>query len=70
MEDIASGQRVREYRLEARVANDWRIVATGTSIGHKRIDRFEPITAPALRVTATKYSAEPVWRSLSAYSAG
>jgi alpha-L-fucosidase len=65
-EDILSGQRVREYRIEVRDGASWRTVATGTSIGHKRIDSFEPTRTSALRITATRYSEEPRWRKFSA----
>jgi alpha-L-fucosidase len=68
MEDILQGQRVREFRLEARDGNAWKTIANGTSIGHKRIERFDPVKASALRVTATKSSADPQWRSFAAYT--
>ncbi|MEO5798091.1 MAG: alpha-L-fucosidase [Gemmatimonadales bacterium] len=44
-EDIAGGQVVAHWRLEGQLAAGWLPLATGTTIGHKRIVRF-----PATRV--------------------
>lgn len=49
-EDLAHGQMVRRFRVEARVGNQWKEVARGTTIGHKRILIFDPIETPALQL--------------------
>ncbi|MGC8882826.1 MAG: alpha-L-fucosidase [Bryobacteraceae bacterium] len=49
-EDLAHGQMVRRFRVEAQTGGQWREVARGTTIGHKRILIFEPLEAAALRV--------------------
>jgi alpha-L-fucosidase len=49
-EDLAHGQMVRRYRVEARVGQKWTEVARGSTIGYKRILVFEPVTAGAVRV--------------------
>lgn len=49
-EDIAKGERVRRFTVEARVAGSWRAVASGTQVGPRQIIPFEPIAADALRV--------------------
>ncbi len=67
-EDIAQGERVREYRVEGLVGGDvWRTLASGQSIGHKWIHRFEPTEVARLRLTVTKSAAAPVFRTFAAY---
>lgn len=45
MEDLTDGQRARSYEVLARVAGVLKKVASGTTIGHKKIDIFPPVTA-------------------------
>lgn len=70
MEDIAQGERIREYRLEGRVGEEWRELARGTAVGHKKIDRFQPVTVNAVRLTCTKASGTPLIRRLAVYDIG
>lgn len=50
-EDIARGQRVEQFEIEALVGNDWIKVGAGTTIGYKRIILCEqPIRASKLRI--------------------
>ena len=49
-EDLANGQMVRRFRVEARVNGTWVETARGTTIGYKRIVIFDPVEASALRV--------------------
>lgn len=70
MENIAEGERVREYELEARVDGEWRCFASGTAVGHKKIDRFPPVTADAVRLTVKAAVAEPLIRSFACYLSG
>lgn len=53
-EDIRCGERIRAYRVEARVDGKWKLLSEGESVGHKRIEQFEPVKATALRLTVTK----------------
>lgn len=58
-EDIRLGQCVRAYRVEALVpGGTWRTICSGESIGHRRIERVDPIDAAAVRLTATETAAE------------
>jgi alpha-L-fucosidase len=71
MEDIAQGERVREYVVEAQAAGgEWRRVAGGQSIGHKWIHRFESMEAERVRLRVTRAAAPPRIRSFALYSAG
>lgn len=70
MEDIAQGERVHAYTIEAEVGGEWKPVASGSAIGHKKIDRIEPTRTSRIRIRVTEEAAEPHIRSLAAYSAG
>ncbi|SHF88309.1 alpha-L-fucosidase [Caldanaerobius fijiensis DSM 17918] len=68
MEDIAYGERVREYVLEAEKGGNWIELVHGSAIGHKKIDRFEPIYTKELRLKVLKAEAEPLIRDFAAFS--
>ncbi|MBU4199253.1 MAG: alpha-L-fucosidase [Verrucomicrobia bacterium] len=70
MEDIAKGERVREYAIEGLLDNEWVELAQGTSVGHKKIDFFDPRTVTGLRFTTLKSAGKPMLRKLAAYFAG
>ena len=53
MEDITQGERIRAYQLEVRVGGEWTRIEEGKFIGHKRIVRFGPLTADAVRIRIT-----------------
>ncbi len=50
-EQIARGEFVCRYRVEAQVGGEWRAVSRGTTIGHKKIDRFAATATNRVRVT-------------------
>lgn len=68
-EDIKHGEHIRQYKIEAKVKGKWLVVATGQSVGHKRIEKFEPVKAVALRLTVIQTIATPEIRNFSAYFA-
>ncbi|MDR1816949.1 MAG: alpha-L-fucosidase [Puniceicoccales bacterium] len=68
-EEIALGERVLEYVIKGKTAaGEWRELARGTNIGHKRIVRFAPVTLNAVRLEITKSKAPPVLRTFSAFA--
>jgi alpha-L-fucosidase len=67
MEDILEGERVREYVLEGRTDVGWQELARGESIGHKRIERFDPVKVSRVRVRVTRSVAEPRIRKLAVF---
>jgi alpha-L-fucosidase len=70
MEDISKGERIREYVVEARGADGgWAPVAGGSAVGHKKIDRFDPVKTSAIRVRVLRSVAEPHFRHLRVYNA-
>jgi alpha-L-fucosidase len=68
-EAISLGQRVQSWIVEAEGGGGWRHVAEGTSIGYKRIARFEPVTAKRVRVTIREARACPTLTTVGVYSA-
>jgi len=69
-EDIVFGERVREYVIEAQSAGNWIELAKGTSIGYKRIERFNAVDISAIRVRFTRFSYPPIIKNLSACFVG
>lgn len=67
MEDIAHGERVREYVLEAKRNGEWVELVKGSAIGHKKIDKFAAVETSELRVRFTAYAATPIVRKFAAY---
>lgn len=59
-EHIALGQRVFAYSIEAMSGNEWKAIATGTTIGYKKINCFTPVTATKVRLKILKSRACPV----------
>ncbi len=68
-EDIARGERVRQYAVEALVAGGkWRKVCEGTSVGHKRIEQFDAVETSRVRLHVTKSVAAPIISKFAVYS--
>ncbi len=53
-EDIRKGQRVEEFILEGLVNNKWVKLAEGTTIGYKRLLKFNDVAPTVLRVTISE----------------
>ena len=66
-ENIKNGERIRQYKVEAKVNGKWQTVCSGESVGHKRIEKFEPVEANALRLTISESIALPDIINFSAY---
>ncbi len=67
MEDIAQGERVRDYVLEAYIQGHWKELVRGSAIGHKKIDRFAAVETAALRLRVLASVEKPMIRSFAAY---
>jgi alpha-L-fucosidase len=50
-EDIVQGQRVAGYAVHGAVDGGWQELARGTTIGHRKLDRFDSTPVRRLRVT-------------------
>ena len=49
-EDIAMGERIRNYEIEGHSGGRWITLANGESIGNKRIEKFDTIKLSRLRI--------------------
>jgi len=69
-EEIALGQRVEMYHLEYWDGAAWQTITKGTTIGHKKLDRFSPVTARRVRLVVDKARACPTIQSFGLYYSG
>lgn len=68
-EYLNEGQKIAGYKIEAEINGKWETVVEGKTIGHKRIDTFEPIVATALRFRVTDAVAQPaILRSIEVFN--
>lgn len=49
-ESIAIGQRIEKFELDYRDGNSWKKATEGTTVGYKRLLRFEPVTTQKVRL--------------------
>lgn len=67
-EEISEGERVRAYELHGLTSDDrWTPIAKGTTVGHKRIERFDSVDVTAIRLQVTQSRATPLVRTFAAY---
>lgn len=70
MEQIAHGERIREYELLAGAGDGWRLLVKGSAIGHKKIDRFAPVETDRLKLRVTRADDVPLIRKFHAFWVG
>ncbi|MBP7053761.1 MAG: alpha-L-fucosidase [Phycisphaerae bacterium] len=68
-ECIAVGQRISEFTLEALTSSGWKEFARGTTVGYKRLFRFDPVTASKVRVRILDSRVCPTVSGLGLYFA-
>lgn len=70
-EDIARGQHVLEYAIDAKVDGQWKPVTQGQSIGRKRIESFVPPIADAeqIRLRVLRADAIPTIQTMAVMEA-
>lgn len=66
-EAISLGQRVEAYHPEYWNASGWKTIVAGTTIGHKKLDRFERVTAQRVRLVIDKALASPAIATFDLY---
>ena len=66
-EEIVKGERVRQYIIDGRTSMGWKTIATGSCIGHKRIETIEPITVSGIRLRITEAIDHPIIKNLAVY---
>lgn len=68
-EDIARGQRVEDFTVEARVVGTWQQLGKGTTVGYKRMLRFPAVEADTIRLTIGQTRLEANIANVAAYYA-
>ncbi|MFT7536705.1 MAG: alpha-L-fucosidase, partial [Hyphomicrobiaceae bacterium] len=68
-EHITLGQRVRAWNVEALIDGEWQAITNGTTIGYKRIARFDTVTATELRLNITNSRACPTISTFGVFAA-
>lgn len=66
-EAIALGQRVEAWQLQVWRDGAWQPIVRGTTVGHKRLERFEPVTAQRVRLVVEKGKACPLVAGFGLY---
>lgn len=66
-EKIEEGQRVGRYAVEGRQNGSWRELSTGTTIGYRKLDQFEPVVIDAVRVRVLDNVESPLELGVSLY---
>ena len=67
MEDITKGENIRKYSIEAWEDGRWEAVCDGVSVGHKRIQNFNPVQTDKLRLRILKADRTPLIKDFAAY---
>src|SRR5690606_19712179 len=68
-EYIRLGQRVSEFTVEAQVGDKWQLIDTQTTIGNKRVLRFDTVRTSKIRVRITASKGEILLSNISLYNA-
>jgi len=59
---VSLGQRVAEYKVEVSSVADagaWRTIVNGTTIGYRKLDRFQPVAVRYVRLRIEDAQAQP-----------
>jgi alpha-L-fucosidase len=66
-ENFRDGQRIQEFKLEALTQAGWRNLFTGTTVGYKRIVRFDPVTSSKVKLKITSSRDTPQIATVGLY---
>lgn len=67
-ENIRHGQRIEAFVLERWDGTGWQKIAGGTTVGYKRLLRFDPVTANRLRLRIVSSRMEPCLAEMGLYA--
>ena len=59
-EGIRYGQRISAFTIEAWKDGNWKKLYTGTTIGHKRLIRIDPVQTSRLRISIDGSKGSPI----------
>lgn len=66
-EPIERGQVVARYLVQGRTRGAWQPLARGTTVGYRKLDRFDPVEVSALRITIEDALDAPPPLAVAAY---
>lgn len=66
-EYIRLGQRIKSFAIEALENGKWKELGSGTTIGYKRILKFDPVATNKLRIRIREAKACPVMSNIEVY---
>ncbi|ERM94817.1 hypothetical protein AMTR_s00009p00016290 [Amborella trichopoda] len=66
-EAIHVGQRVIKYHLDVQKDGEWETIVNGTTVGYKRLQRFQAVESQVLRLSIKKSRADPLISFLGIY---
>ena len=66
-EYIKLGQRVKSFSVYVWKNNSWEEVSKGTTIGHKRIVKIDPIQTEKVKIAITAAKASPLISNIEIY---
>nr|WP_205603572.1 alpha-L-fucosidase [Cyclobacterium sp. SYSU L10401] len=67
-EEIAQGERVREFKLEGKTKKGWQPIFEGSVIGHKFIHKFDEMEVDAVRLKIAESKGEPQIKAFNVYN--
>lgn len=67
-EDISKGERIRSYVIEGKVNGKWKLLTSGSCVGHKRLEEISPVHVTALRLKVKESIGKPYILDFSAFS--
>ncbi len=67
-ENIAEGERVREFIIEGNTADGWQVIFEGSCIGHKFIHRFDNMQVDEVRLRIPESRGEPQIKTLEVFN--
>jgi alpha-L-fucosidase len=66
-ENISNGQRIEKFSVEYRQGNQWKQLLTGTTVGYKRLLRFDPVKTDRLRIIIESSRMKPMLGEIGLY---
>ncbi len=66
-EEIEHGERIRDYIIEGKINNEWKVLCKGSSVGHKRIELISSIEVSQVRLKIINSTNTPLIRNFELY---
>ena len=66
-ENISVGQRIENFVFEYKEGKEWKMICKGTTVGYKRLLRFNPVTAKRVRLRIQSSRLNPTLAEIGMY---